>query len=185
MSVRRRDLPTNVAKALSHPLRQRLLIQYSQEPASPSEVAQRLNEPIGDVAYHTKRLVQHGFLELIGTVKSRGGVKRRYRATVRYEFEDDTWSGLAAPFRGSLAESAVAEIADDVSAGGAVGGFTDDAVHLSRIVLQLDERGRNELSAVLRETVARADAIAEQSARRDSGTRRSVLAIMHFRTDDR
>jgi len=174
-----------VAKALSHPLRQRLLILYSQEPASPSEIAQRLDEPIGDVAYHTKRLVEHGFLELVGTVKSRGGVKRRYRATVRYEFEDETWSGLAAPFRGSLAERAVSEIGDDVSAGAAVGGFADEDVHLSRIVLRLDERGRNELSAVLRETVARADAIAEQSARRDSDTRGSVLAIMHFRTAER
>jgi hypothetical protein len=182
MSASRRDVPTDVAKALSHSLRQRLLILYSQEPASPSELAQRLNEPIGDVAYHTQRLVEHGCLELVGTVKSRGGVKRRYRATRRYEFEDETWSGLAAPLRGSLAERAVSEIGDDVAAGAAVGGFADEDVHLSRIVLQLDERGRNELSVVLRETVARADAIAEESARRGSGRRRSVLAVMHFRT---
>ena len=185
MSASRRDLPTDVAKALSHPLRQRLLILYSQEPASPSEIAQRLNEPIGDVAYHTKRLVEHGFVELIGTVKSRGGVKRRYRATRHHEYEDETWSGLAAPLRGSIAERAVSEIGDDVAAGAVVGGFADDDVHLSRIVLRLDERGRGELSKVLRETIARADAIAEESAKRGLRTRRSVLAVMHFRTDDR
>lgn len=185
MTVSRQDLPTHVAKALSHPLRQRLLILYSQEPASPSEMAERLNVPIGDVAYHTKRLVEHGCVELVGTVKSRGGVKRRYRATRRYEFEDETWSGLAAPLRGSLAELAVSEIGDDVAAAAAVAGFADEDVHLSRIVLQLDEPGRNELSAVLRETVARADAIAEESAQRRADTRRSVLAIMHFRTEKR
>jgi DNA-binding transcriptional ArsR family regulator len=185
MSASRRDLPTDVAKALSHPLRQRLLVLYSQESASPSEVAHELNEPIGDVAYHTKRLVEHGFVELVGTVKSRGGVKRRYRATRHHEFEDEIWSGLAAPMRGSLGERAVSEIGHAVASGAAVGGFADEDVHLSRIVLRLDERGRRELSQVLRETVARADAIAEESAQRGGTTRRSVLSVMHFRTEER
>src|SRR5215210_702137 len=103
MPAGRRDLPTAVAKALSHPLRQRLLIAYNQRPASPSDVAERLGEPLGNVAYHTKRLVEHGCLELVGTSPGRGGVKHTYRATARYELEDDAWSELPASLRGSLA----------------------------------------------------------------------------------
>jgi DNA-binding transcriptional ArsR family regulator len=184
MTVSRRDLPTAVAKALSHPLRHRLLIAYNQRPASPSEVAQRLGEPLGNVSYHTKRLLEHGCLELVGTSPGRGGLKHTYRATMRYELEDDTWSELPPSLRGSLAGRAVGEIGSDIASGAAAGGFDDEDMHLSRLRLELDDRGRLELSRLLRETVARADAIAEESARRGPGTRRSVLAVMHFRTSE-
>jgi DNA-binding transcriptional ArsR family regulator len=185
MPAGRRELPTAVAKALSHPLRQRLLIAYNQQPASPSDVAERLGEPLGNVAYHTKRLVEHGCLELVGTSPGRGGVKHTYRATARYELEDDAWSELPGSLRGSLAGRVVAEIGRDVVAGAAAGGFEDDDVHLSRLTLELDERGWAELTAMLRETVERVDRIAGESARRGAARRRSVLALMHFGTGDR
>jgi DNA-binding transcriptional ArsR family regulator len=185
MIVRGRDLPPAVAKALSHPLRHRLLIVYNEQPASPSEVAQRLGEPLGSVAYHTKRLLEHGCLELVGTSPGRGGLKHTYRATLRYELEDDTWSELSPSLRGSLAGRAVEEIFRDIAAGAAAGGFDDDDMHLSRVRLELDDRGRLELTRMLRESIARADAIAEESARRGPGTHRSVLAVVHLRTSER
>ncbi len=182
MTDTRRDRPTAVAKALSHPLRHRLLLAYNQQPASPSEVAERLGERLGNVAYHTKQLLELGCLELVGTSPGRGGVKHTYRATVRYELEADTWSELAASLRGSIGGRAVAEIGRDVAAGAAAGAFEDEQVHLSRLTLELDERGWDELTGMLRETIARADAIAEDSGKRGPGARRSVLAVMHFRT---
>lgn len=185
MNVSRQDLPTAVAKALSHPLRHRLLIVYNQRPASPSEVAQRLGEPLGDVAYHTKRLLEHGCLELVGTSPGRGGLKHTYRATLRYELEDDTWSELPPSLRGTLAGRAVEEIGRDIASGAAAGGFDDDDMHLSRVRLELDDQGRLELTKLLRETVARADAIAEESARRGPGTHRSVMVVVHLRTTER
>jgi DNA-binding transcriptional ArsR family regulator len=184
MAINRRDLPTDVAKALSHPLRQRLLLMYNQAPASPSDVAQRLGEPLGNVAYHTKQLVEHGCLELVDTSKRRGGMKHTYRAVVRYEIEDDTWSELPPSLRGSLAGRIVSEIGRDVRTGAAAGGFQDDEVHMSRVMLELDERGRRELSETLRTVIVRADEIAEESARRGEARRPSVLAVMHFRTSD-
>jgi DNA-binding transcriptional ArsR family regulator len=184
MPARRRDLPTDVAKALSHPLRQRLLMVYNEKPASPSEAARRLNESLGDVAYHTKRLVDHGCLELVGATPGRGGVKHVYRATLLYEVEEETWGQLPPALRGSLAGRIVSELGRDVSAAGADGGFEDEDVHLSRVVLMLDTRARQALSETLRETVARVDRIAEESRERGAGDQRSVLAVMHFRTSD-
>jgi hypothetical protein len=184
MTVDRRDLPTDVARALSHPLRQRLLIAYNRGPASPSEAAARLGEPLGNVAYHTKKLVELGCLELVGTSSGRGGVKHTYRATVRYELENETWGELPRSLRDSLAGRILSEIGSEVATGVDVGGFTDDDMHLSRVTLELDDRGWSELSGLLRETVARADRIVEESAARGPGTRRSVLAMMHFRTAD-
>jgi hypothetical protein len=54
MTVSRNDLPTDVAKAMSHPLRQRLLILYNEAPASPSDAAERLDEPLGKLRLHTR-----------------------------------------------------------------------------------------------------------------------------------
>jgi DNA-binding transcriptional ArsR family regulator len=182
--VDRRDLPTDVAKALSHPLRQRLLMLYNRRPASPGEAAEQLGEPLGNVAYHTKRLVEHGCLELVEAAPGRGGIKHTYKAIVRYEVEDDTWRKLPMSLRGSLAGRVVSDLGDDVASGVAVGGFADPDMHLSRLRLELDDRGWRELSEALRETIARADAIVEESARRGPGKRRSVLAVMHFRTSE-
>ncbi len=182
MTLGRRDLPTDVAKALSHPLRQRLLIAYNQRPSSPSDLADRLGEPLGNVAYHTKRLIDHGCLELTGTSPGRGGMKHIYRATVRYELEDDTWLELPRSLRNSLAGRIASEIGQEVASATGTGGFDDDDVHMSRLDLDLDERGWRELTELLRDTIARADRIVEQSARRGPGTGSSVLAVMHFRT---
>jgi hypothetical protein len=111
-------------------------------------------------------------------------LKHTYRATMRYEMEDDSWRELPASLRGSLAGRIVSEIGREVAAGAAAGGFADEDVHVSRLNLELDERGWLELSGVLRETVARADRIIEESARRGPGKRRSVLVVMHFRTSE-
>lgn len=182
--VRRRDLPTDVASVLSHQLRQQLLLVYGERPTTPSAVAERLGESLGTVAYHTKKLVERGCLELVGTTPGRGGVRHTYRATLLHEVEDDTWSDLPAPLRRSLGERVVSDVGHDVLAGAEAGRLEDEDVHLSRVVLELDERGRSDLSKLLREAIARVDAIAEQSARRACEPHRSILAVMHFRTSD-
>ncbi len=181
---RRHDLPTDVARALSHRLRQRLVLIYGERPTSPSAVAERLGEPLGNVAYHTKKLVEQGCLELVGTAAGRGGVSHTYRATLLHEVEDDTWSELPPALRRSLGGGVVSELGSDVKYAAAAGGLEAEDVHLSRLILELDERGRNELSVMLREAVARVDAISAASARRTSDTHRSVLAILHFRIDE-
>jgi hypothetical protein len=45
------DAALRLAKALSHPLRQRLLVAYMGKAASPSDVAAKLEEPLGNVSY--------------------------------------------------------------------------------------------------------------------------------------
>jgi hypothetical protein len=133
------------------------------------------------VAYHTKRLVEQGFLQLVDVRPGRGGVRHTYRAIVRFEVEDAAWRELPHSLQASLSSRTVSDIAADVAAGSAAGAFEEHDVHLSRVSLALDEQGHRELSDALRETISRADAIAAASARRASTTRRSVLAVLHFR----
>jgi hypothetical protein len=176
-------LDTRLAKAMSHPLRQRMLMAYTGRVVSPSQVAAELEEPLGDVSYHTKQLLAHGCIELVEAVRGRGGVKHFYRATVPYEIADAEWAGLSPALRRRVAEPVAGTIVEDLAAASEAGGLTADQVHMSRTRLALDDRGRRELGALLEELVARALRIQEQSTARqggDAGRPTSVLALLHF-----
>lgn len=65
---RARPLDPNLAKALSHPLRQRILERLSEgDEASPNQLARVLDAPLGNVAYHVRVLHRLGFVELVRT----------------------------------------------------------------------------------------------------------------------
>ena len=71
---RDRPLDPNLAKALSHPLRQRILERLSAGgDASPNQLARVLDEPLGNVAYHVRFLDRLGFVELVGTRPASAG----------------------------------------------------------------------------------------------------------------
>ena len=72
-----------LAKALSHPLRVRVLTLLNQRVASPSELAEELGAPLGNVAYHVRILLDLDLLELVSTTPRRGAVEHHYRAIER------------------------------------------------------------------------------------------------------
>jgi DNA-binding transcriptional ArsR family regulator len=170
-------LDTRLAKALSHPLRQRLLMAYTNREASPSQVAEELGAPLGDVSYHTKRLVEHGCLELVRAVRGRGGVKHFYRAAVKYELSDEQWSALSPSLRRTVAEPIVAQILEDVTRAAESGALGAEDVHISRLRLDLDDEGWAELSRRLEDVVAQAQRLNEKAAGQG---RPSSLGILHF-----
>jgi DNA-binding transcriptional ArsR family regulator len=176
-------LETRLAKALSHPLRARLLMAYTGRVASPSEVADELGESLGDVSYHTKRLVEHGCAELVESVRGRGGVKHRYRATVPFEVRDAEWAGLPPALRQRVMEPVVASVLDDVGRAAEHGGLTADDAHVSRTRLQLDAQGRRELAGMLERLVDDVLRLQAESAQRTGdagGEDASALAILHL-----
>jgi predicted transcriptional regulator len=68
-----------VAQALKHPLRQKLLpVFIANRPLSPKEAAHLLEEPLSDVSYHVKVLVDYGFLVLRAQAQIRGALKSYY-----------------------------------------------------------------------------------------------------------
>jgi predicted transcriptional regulator len=76
----------SAAKALTHPLRARLLAELQQE-TSPKDLADRLGEPLGKVSYHIRELARLGCIEQTRTRPVRGAVEHFYRATVRLRIE--------------------------------------------------------------------------------------------------
>jgi hypothetical protein len=173
-------LDTRLAKAMSHPLRQRMLMAYTGRVVSPSQVAAELEEPLGDVSYHTKQLLAHGCIELVEAVRGRGGVKHFYRATVPYEVPDAEWARLPPALRRRVTDPVAAAIVEDVVDASNSGALTADDIHISRTRLALDEPGRRELAGLLEELVGHALRIQQESAeRRGAGQQSWVLAILH------
>jgi DNA-binding transcriptional ArsR family regulator len=77
------DGETRAARAIAHPVRADVLRHLADGPASPSELARTLGEPLTTVSYHVRILSHLGFLELLETVPRRGTLEHRYRATAR------------------------------------------------------------------------------------------------------
>jgi DNA-binding transcriptional ArsR family regulator len=69
-------------RALSHPLRLRILALVAGQGMSSAELARELDMNHAAVSFHVRQLVAAGYLELAETRSVRGGQERRYRERV-------------------------------------------------------------------------------------------------------
>jgi DNA-binding transcriptional ArsR family regulator len=178
-----------VIKALSHPLRFHILEVLNQKVASPSEIAAELDEPLGNVAYHTKILAENGAIEQVRTAPVRGALEHFYRALMRPWFDDQLSAKLPTSVRRALFGESVQYIWGDVVAASEDGGFDDPHTHVTRTHLDLDEDAYRELADLLNSVVDRALELHAEAAprlaalsaeERKARTRRTALALMHF-----
>src|SRR4029453_5690768 len=98
----REELDPRIVRALSHPIRHRVLVALNERGASPKELAAELGEPLGNVSYHTRVLAQLGCIELVSTTQRRGALEHHYRAVMRPFFDDAAWAQIPASTRRSL-----------------------------------------------------------------------------------
>jgi DNA-binding transcriptional ArsR family regulator len=70
-------------KALSHPLRARILELLEENEASPRQLSEQLGAPLGVTAYHVRRLVDLGLIALTRQTKVRGSIEHHYAAVER------------------------------------------------------------------------------------------------------
>ena len=177
---------SKVFKALSHPLRMKLLAILSEREASPTELATELGEPLGNVAYHVKTLAELDCIELVRTTPRRGAVEHHYRATIRAFLTESQWERLPETSRRSISASRLSEIWSDAAA--AIKSDTFDSRtdrHLSWTNLVLDEQGWEDLSAILAETLDRALELQAEVAGRlgndgIENTLSAKLVMMHY-----
>jgi DNA-binding transcriptional ArsR family regulator len=173
-----------IMKALSHPLRVRMLTLLNQRVSSPSEIAEELDEPLGNVSYHMRFLADLKMVKLVRTEPRRGAVEHYYEALEPPLISDDDWAQLPVALRRSLSDSTLGNIATDLRGAAAEGGFDRANVHISRTALTLDDQGWDELSAVLADVLERARTIQEQSNKRqkraDSAPIATALVLMQF-----
>lgn len=174
-----------LAKALAHPLRVRILSSLHKGVSSPNQLSQELGEPLGNVSYHVKTLLEYDCVELVKTEPRRGAVEHFYCATERAFFSTSDWEKIPASARkgicGSILET-VGQDATEALIAGSIDARTDS--HISRTPLVVDEKGWTDIAALLAETLDKAIAIQEEAATRLSGKESDAiatrLAILHF-----
>jgi DNA-binding transcriptional ArsR family regulator len=174
-------------KAMSHPLRVRILAMLGERKASPNELAQVLDASIGTVAYHVRTLERLGLIELVDETRVRGAIEHHYRARPRPTISDEAWS-RASPIAKQAAISSTLQVIDDYAlAAAAAGGFDGPEAHITRTVIQLDPKGIDDLSKACWDLLDRADEIATEAAERikqdphADGIGEMGLAILLFR----
>jgi DNA-binding transcriptional ArsR family regulator len=108
------EIATTIAKALSHPLRVRLLTVLNDRMASPNELRKELNEGLSQVSYHVKVLKDFKMIDMVKTEPRRGAVEHYYRATTKVYIP--SWVAALWPksVRGSLSASILEEIEADL-----------------------------------------------------------------------
>jgi DNA-binding transcriptional ArsR family regulator len=174
-----------LAKALSHPMRSRILAILNEQVASPNEIAQMIDERLPNVSYHVRALHDLGCIELVRTAQRRGAIEHYYRALKRPFFSDRDWKRLPPSARQAVTDLALQMTWEDVSTSIQAGKFEERADrHLTRTPLVLDEQGWGEVNKLLLKVQGEAEDIAAKSAKRlakseeeEIGTR---LVLMHF-----
>ena len=179
------SINTKLMKALAHPLRQQLLIALSERIASPSELAEELGEPLGNVSYHVRMLVDLGCIELVSTTPRRGALEHHYKAVVRPLIDDASYATFPSSTKRAIVGDVLKEIWSDVGAAADADNFDDEQIHVSRQPLTLDKQGWDEAAKVLAGTLDELEAVKTRSAKRlaKKGAEapvKSILAILHF-----
>ncbi len=74
----------NLLNALGHPLRREILRAMADgKPISPRELSEALRQPLSNVSYHVRVLVQSEAVTLVRTKPTRGSIQHFYRSNVQ------------------------------------------------------------------------------------------------------
>jgi DNA-binding transcriptional ArsR family regulator len=172
-----------IAKALSHPMRSRILGILDERVASPNEIAEMIGERLPNVSYHVRALLDLDCIELVDTAQRRGAIEHYYRAIVRPFFSDRDWRRLPRAGRQAISDAALRDVWEDVSNALGAGTFESRPDrHLSHNDVVLDDEGWAEIAKLLNGMVGEVERIASASARRlktanEAGIPATVVAM--------
>jgi DNA-binding transcriptional ArsR family regulator len=153
-------------KALSHPLRVRILAILEERTASPVQLADLLDASLGVVSYHVRTLERFGLIKLVRTNPVRGAVEHHYRANKRPTISDESWGNAAPVAKQALLSSYLQQVGAYTNAAAAAGGFDRGDAHFSRTVAKLDAKGWTQLAEACEQLLEKIDALEADSAKR-------------------
>jgi DNA-binding transcriptional ArsR family regulator len=159
-----------VAKALTHPLRVSILGILEERTASPREIADELEAPLGVVSYHVRQLARSGLAKLERTRQRRGALEHYYSAQERPIITSEAWGSVPTIVKQATIRAALTKISGQVNRAAESGGFEDSNIHLTRTSLALDRKGWEQLSAKLDRLVEDLDRIQAAAAKRLAAT---------------
>lgn len=153
-------------KALSHPLRVRILAILEERTASPVQIADQLDASLGVVSYHVRTLERLGLVKLVRTNPVRGAVEHHYRAQPRPTISDDGWDAASPVAKQAYLSSFLQQVGAYTDAAAASGGFDRADAHFTRTVAKLDAKGWQQLAKACEQLLQKIDTLEAASAKR-------------------
>jgi DNA-binding transcriptional ArsR family regulator len=138
-----------LAKALSHPLRVRIMGILEQRTATPKQLAQTIGGNLENVSYHVRTLRDLGLIKLERHGRVGGAVEHYYRAVERPRVTAKAWERMPEIAQRATIGAALEQLGAIVTAAAEQGRFFRPESHLSRRPLVLDAEGFGEASEIL------------------------------------
>jgi DNA-binding transcriptional ArsR family regulator len=146
----RGTIDQNLVRALSHPMRVRILEALQGRTASPTELAREFGESLGVVSYHANALLDVGCIEQVRTRPKRGTIEHFYAARPRSFIGHQDWRRAPVSVRGGVTGEAIRTFVAKV--GAAVDADTIDSredTTLNWMPITVDEQGWRETAEIL------------------------------------
>lgn len=155
-----------LVKALSHPLRVRILAMLDERTASPRELAEWLGATLGTTSYHVRVLADIGLLELVRTTQVRGAIAHHYKARPRPRASGTEWEAAAAIAKQATVGAQLQTIDAYARAAAAAGGFDRPEAQLARTTVRLDARGWQQAARACAKLLAELERIEQAAGKR-------------------
>jgi DNA-binding transcriptional ArsR family regulator len=187
-----RRTDAKLLKAISHPLRWKILARLNDGVASPVMIAREMDISVPLISYHIKQLRDLDCIELVRTEPRRGATEHFYRAVKRAYLSEVEWSQLSAAEKNSITGSILQEAMADALAAVHSGSIDSrDDRYVVHLPLRIDETGWKELTERVDELYERALELQAESAVRiaedEAGGPQmtSTLSILHYESTPR
>lgn len=89
----------NLLRSLNHPIRWKIVGQLAGGgQLSPAMISRAIEEPIGNVSYHMRMLLDRKHVQLVDTRQRRGAIEHFYTLTPEVRAQAETLRGLLDTF---------------------------------------------------------------------------------------
>lgn len=174
--------------ALAHPLRVQILEILTERIASPNAISEELDAGLTHVAYHTRALNRWGCLRLVDTARRRGATEHFYKAAPTSFLGDRSWRRVPRSLRSGVTGATLQTFMDKAIAALEAGAIDDrEDTTFCWMALRLDQRGWEEVTAILEEAtdeVLAAEARSHERLEARTGAEEisTVAAVANFET---
>jgi len=180
-AVEEHGINQRLAKALSHPLRVKLLAVINECPSAPVELAHRLKANLPNVSYHVRELRKYGCIEPVKTEQVRGVTKTTYRACTRMLIDNETWAAYDRRTRSGISREAIGELVDCVEEAGEAGTLDSrEDRHIINLRMTVDEQAWEEVSEIVADAYRRLADVEAKAANRGGDQVRANVHLLSY-----
>ena len=167
---------------VAHPLRSQCLTLLAERTASPAELAAELDENLGNVSYHVRKLWRGGVVEIVEEKPVRGAREHFYRTVKMPLFSDEEIAAASIEDREVISRQVFSLMTANATTAVEAGTFVKRPdYHITRVPMRVDEDGWAEMRDLFEQTLEQIFTIQSKSADR-MGEKEAGIPIVAFNT---